>query len=82
MVSASAATFAAAGATVEEASPDLSLADDAFRTLRAWQFQAAFGELLAEHPESFKAVAGRQHPRGGVGSPVPTSPAPSNSAPP
>jgi len=54
VVSASATTFAAAGATVEEASPDLSLADDVFRTLRAWQFQASFGEQLAEHPESFK----------------------------
>jgi amidase len=55
IVSASATTFAAAGATVEEAAPDLSLADDVFRTLRAWQFQAAFGDQLAEHPDAFKA---------------------------
>jgi amidase len=46
--------FADAGAVVEAAYPDLSEADDTFRTLRAWLFQAAFGELLAAHPESFK----------------------------
>ena len=33
---------------------DLSLADDTFRTLRAWHFQAKLGRLLAEHPTSFK----------------------------
>ena len=65
VVSASATTFAAAGATVEEASPDLSLADDVFRTLRAWQFQASFGEQLAEHPDVVQGVPRRQHPRGG-----------------
>ncbi|PSL00839.1 amidase [Murinocardiopsis flavida] len=37
--------FTALGCEVEEASPDLSGADDAFRTLRAWQFAAAYGEL-------------------------------------
>jgi amidase len=46
--------FAASGAHVEPAYPDLAEADDTFRTLRAWLFQAAFGELLAAHPESFK----------------------------
>ena len=30
-------------------------ADDTFRTLRAWHFQAGFGALLAEHPDDFKA---------------------------
>ena len=29
-------------------------ADDTFRTLRAWLFQAGFGSLLAEHPDEFK----------------------------
>jgi amidase len=43
-----------AGAVVEPAYPDLSEAEDTFRTLRAWLFQAAFGELLAEHPDAFK----------------------------
>ena len=35
--------------------PDLSLGEDTFRTLRAWLFQDAFGELLAEHPDGFKS---------------------------
>jgi amidase len=47
-------TLAAAGAHVEPAYPDLAEADDTFRTLRAWLFQAAFGELLAANPDSFK----------------------------
>ncbi|SFB74433.1 amidase [Nocardioides terrae] len=42
------------GASVFSAWPDLALADDTFRTLRAWQFQAAFGALLARHPDAFK----------------------------
>jgi amidase len=54
VVAASATTFAAAGAKVEEAAPDLTTADDVFRTLRAWQFHAAFAEQLAEHPDAFK----------------------------
>ena len=48
------ASFADGGAHVESAHPDLAEADDTFRTLRAWLFQAAFGELLAAHPDSFK----------------------------
>ncbi len=46
--------LAGAGARVEPAYPDLAEADDTFRTLRAWLFQAAFGDLLAAHPDSFK----------------------------
>jgi amidase len=42
------------GAAVSEAHPDLAPADEAFRTLRAWQFQAAFAGRLAAHPEEFK----------------------------
>jgi len=42
------------GAQVSSAWPDLSLADDTFRTLRAWHFQARYGALLAEHPDSIK----------------------------
>jgi amidase len=34
--------------------PDLALAEDTFRTLRAWVFQAGFKDLLAEHPDEFK----------------------------
>ena len=47
--------LAEAGSTVVEAHPDLHEAEDTFRTLRAWHFQARFGELLAERPEDFKA---------------------------
>jgi amidase len=46
--------FAAAGAHVEHAQPDLAEAEDTFRTLRAWLFQAGFGDLLAAHPDAFK----------------------------
>ena len=48
-------TLASAGARVTPAYPDLSLADDTFRTLRAWHFQAKLGRLLADHPDDFKA---------------------------
>jgi amidase len=54
VVEASGASLAAAGAVVEYAQPDLAEADDTFRTLRAWLFQAGLGELLAAHPDSFK----------------------------
>ncbi|MFY0408549.1 amidase [Solicola sp. PLA-1-18] len=47
--------MAGAGAVVTEAHPDLSLAEDTFRTLRAWRFQAMFGARLAERPDAFKA---------------------------
>jgi len=47
--------LAAAGATVSSAYPLLAEADATFRTLRAWHFQATFGELLAAHPDAFKA---------------------------
>ncbi|HET8959122.1 amidase, partial [Nocardioides sp.] len=46
--------FARAGARVFAAHPDLRLADDTFRTLRAWSFWARFGSLLAQRPEAFK----------------------------
>jgi len=42
------------GASVFSAWPDLSLADDTFRTLRAWHFQAAYGAQLARNPDAFK----------------------------
>jgi len=51
----SATVFAAAGATVVAAYPTLTEAEDTFRTLRAWHFQAKLGGLLADHPDSFKA---------------------------
>ena len=54
VVEGAAPVFAAAGATVTPAHPDLAEADDTFRTLRAWHLQAKLGPLLAEHPTSFK----------------------------
>ncbi len=53
-VESSAAVFSDAGASVASAYPTLPDADDTFRTLRAWLFQAGFGSLLAEHPDEFK----------------------------
>lgn len=44
-----AASCEEAGATVVEASPDFTGADEAFRTLRAWQFEATLGAFLDEH---------------------------------
>ena len=54
VVDQAAAAFAREGAGVCADHPDLSLADDTFRTLRAWHFQARFGRLLADDPGSFK----------------------------
>ncbi|GAB3568271.1 amidase [Spelaeicoccus albus] len=48
--------FSTAGADVQDAAPDLSGADDAFTTLRAWQFQMNLGPMLARHPDQFKAT--------------------------
>jgi amidase len=46
--------LAAGGATVVAAHPDLGLAEDTFRTLRAWSFWDRFGALLAAHPDELK----------------------------
>jgi amidase len=46
--------MARSGASVFGAHPDLSGADEVFRTLRAWHFQARFGALLAANPTAFK----------------------------
>ena len=42
------------GASVFDAHPDLTGADETFRTLRAWHFQATFGDLLRRHPDDIK----------------------------
>ncbi|WP_353648782.1 amidase [Nakamurella sp. A5-74] len=44
-----AASAARAGAEIQEISPDFSGADECFRTLRAWQFEATLGTFLDEH---------------------------------
>ena len=46
--------FEELGCVVEEACPDLSGADEVFRTLRAWHWDLALGPLLAERPADFK----------------------------
>jgi len=46
--------FAALGCLVEEATPDLSDANEIFQTLRAWQFELAYGELLDRHRDLLK----------------------------
>lgn len=46
--------LADAGAVVDDDVPSLPEADETFRVLRAWHFQAALGPLLAEHPDAFK----------------------------
>ena len=47
-------TFAALGCTIEDAAPDLSDANEIFHTLRAWQFELSYGELLDRHRDQLK----------------------------
>jgi amidase len=54
VVSAAADLFDERGAEVVTAAPDLREAEDTFRTLRAWHFQAVHGRRLAKHPDLFK----------------------------
>ncbi|PRY40243.1 amidase [Geodermatophilus tzadiensis] len=42
------------GATVEEACPDLREADEVFGTLRAWLFDATFGDVVRGSPDAVK----------------------------
>jgi amidase len=46
--------FEGLGASVEEACPDLSGADDVFGTLRAWIFDTNFSEISRRTPEKVK----------------------------
>ncbi len=46
VVEAQRATFAALGCVVEEAQPDVSGADEVFKVLRAWAFEAQYGALV------------------------------------
>jgi amidase len=46
--------FQALGCQVDRAQPDFSGADEAFKVLRAWQFELAYGELLESHPGQIK----------------------------
>jgi amidase len=51
VVRAAAAACETAGARVELNCPDFAGADECFRVLRAWQFEAGLGELLDEHAD-------------------------------
>ena len=46
--------FTELGCTVEEACPDLSGAEEVFRTLRAWQFELGLGTVLDRHRDRLK----------------------------
>jgi amidase len=54
VVGAQAQLLTGAGAEVADDHLDVSGAEAAFRTLRAWLFQHRFGALLAKRPDSFK----------------------------
>jgi amidase len=54
VVTAQSAVLADAGAAVAAAHPDLGRAESTFRTLRAWLFDHAFGDILAKQPDAFK----------------------------
>ena len=66
VVESAAPVFAAAGASVAASYPSLPEAEDTFRTLRAWHFQARLGRAAGGAPRRVQAVAGRQHPGGGA----------------
>jgi amidase len=51
------ATFEKLGCIVDEAHPDLTGADDAFLTLRAWRSWSSWGSLLAKHRHEMKPEA-------------------------
>ena len=47
-------TFEDLGCRVEDDEPDFTDADEIFETLRAWQFELNYGELLEEHQDLMK----------------------------
>lgn len=54
VVRSAAEAIESAGAQVEDAHPDLSVADDTFRTLRAWHLNAKLGETHRANPGALK----------------------------
>jgi amidase len=60
------ARLEAEGAVVEEACPDLREADEVFGTLRAWLFEATFGDVVRRSPEKVKEAIRRNAARGAV----------------
>jgi amidase len=57
-------TFESLGCVVEEAQPDLTDADEIFRTWRAASFHARLGSLLAEHRADLKNTVVEEIERG------------------
>jgi amidase len=58
------ATFERLGCIVEEAEPDFTPAESAFRVLRAWNSASTQGERLREHPDAFKDTLREEIERG------------------
>jgi amidase len=54
VLEASLGVFTDLGATVEEDCPDLRGADEVFGVLRAWLFEASYGDLVRTSPEKVK----------------------------
>ena len=46
--------FESLGCAVEDAQPDFADADEIFKTLRAWRYELAYGELLEDHRDEMK----------------------------
>jgi amidase len=46
--------FESLGCAVEDAQPDFVDADEVFKTLRAWRYELAYGELLVDHRDELK----------------------------
>jgi amidase len=46
--------FESLGCAVEDAQPDFADADEVFKTLRAWRYELAYGELLEDHRDELK----------------------------
>lgn len=49
------AAFEKFGAVIEPAAPNMTGADEVFRTLRAWQFQLTHANLMRQHGDQVKA---------------------------
>ncbi|GAA1289435.1 amidase [Streptomyces javensis] len=54
VVESAAEVFTGLGCAVERACPDLTEAEDVFRTLRASAFEVSFGPLMDRHPDGLK----------------------------
>ena len=55
VLTAAVTAFEETGAVIEAATPDMTGADEVFRTLRAWQFQLTHATLMRQHGDQVKA---------------------------